>query len=76
MLYISLKHLKLLIVVIFERWDSVYVQSGESFPFMTQSLLLKIKDVHINRVRVKHDVCFVTSRDNNTALEHITIHFV
>jgi len=35
------------------RYAYVYVQSGERFPFMTQSLLLKIKDVYINTAGVK-----------------------
>jgi len=43
---------------------------------MTQSLLLKLRDVHINRARVKNVACFVASRDNSMALEHVTIHFI
>jgi len=44
------------------------VQSGKRFPFMTQSLLLKLKDVHINRARVKLAACFVASQDKSMAL--------
>ena len=44
---------------------------------MTPSLLLKLKDVHIHRARVKiNGACFVASQYNSMTLEHVTVHLV
>ena len=45
-------------------------------PIHDTIIVAEKKDVHINRARVKHGGCFVTSWDNTMALEHVTIYFV
>ena len=63
--------------IVFKR-EAVYIinafmcSQGKGF----HSLLLKLKDVHINRTRVNNGACFVASQDNSMALQHVTIHCV
>ena len=60
--------------IVFERVGRIclVVQSGERYIFMTRSLLLKLKDVHINRARVKHCAGFAASRDYNMYIYMVT----